>query len=102
MRACGVDGGDDFFSKLFVSYSTVPYMQLSLKQGLLETTPCSQMRTEKRESYFRKSLKASFTGEQNTICHGGGLKSLQLRVQVFEVSSFFSVLIPSLKIRVWE
>ena len=27
---------NDFFSKLFKSYSTVPYMQLSLKQGAVK------------------------------------------------------------------
>ena len=69
---------NDFFSKLFEiqKYRTV-YAAQSQAGGCKITTPCSEMRTEKRESYFRKSL--------------------QLRVPVFEVSTFVSVLIPRLE-----
>ena len=74
------------FSRSYL-YLIVPYRICSSvsSRGCKITTPCSQMRTEERESYFRKSL--------------------QLRVQVFEVSSFFEIdfreISPPQKVRIF-
>ena len=78
---------NDFFSKLFESYSTVPYMQPGQSQagGCKITTPCSQMRTEKRESYFRKSLQLRVQLQVLRLClHEAfqpGLSSTRVRFQ---------------------
>ena len=67
---------NDFFLKLFESYSTVPYMQLSLKQGavklLLSVVKC-----------VPRKQKVTFANHCNA--------------SKFSKLSFFSVLIPRLE-----